>query len=1154
MSQLKTLRPILILFSVLLLHQSTAQLLYSPSSDCNSCDGSASFSTLIPGNHLYTWTDQDFNPVFSEINATQNSGVNGLCPGVYTLEVSTGELFYFEIGTIASPGVQPEVIEICSSQGNTDLSDYFSSALPAGGTWYSPSGIVISPIINGNNASDGFYEYSYDDSGCLMMTGVQLSVVQNANPGLSTTYLICENYSEFYMLDFMAGSPDPGGEWFDGVAQPMDGWYDPQSMNPGTFTYMLNNVPGCGPVFSTISIQENQLPDPGLDTSIEVCPGAPPFNLSTQLSGTPQPGGQWLDENDTPVNINFNPLVMPSGVYHYHVNGLTPCPGQDAYLTINYTPALPAGEDNNITVCELSGSFDLINMLGGNPAVGGIWTDINGNVVPGQFDPIQAGTFVFNYSFDGIGCSLFDTQLIVDVETMPDAGLPSTITICENELIFDLFQILDANTNPGGTWIDSNSLNQISSIVDLSPGIHQYTYEVDGMVCSSVASNYELIVEGTALEVSDTFTPLCATENPVDLQQMQETQGISGNWFENGTSVIPIVDPGTSDSGIYLFVSGNNSACPPDSSFHEVMIEEPLFLSQSLSIDLCETTGQFNLDSVLEGIDFTLGSWEENNTIISQQIELLPGEFNYVFVSDAQNICASSELHVAIDVIEQLSAGTNSSVEFCPDQPAVAMADLLPENASPGGFWTLDNVLFTDSYFDPMLHPSGSLVYEVTGILPCVSEQSEMTINIFPAPTFEAGPDITACSAAQEIQIGSSPEEGCTYEWYPTSNLNDPNISNPSISFIENISSPEITEYHVTVGIGNCTFNDSLLVTTLPLPELTEINDIDICESGAVQLEVSTNADVLWGPSNLFPYPEEQIQSIIPDSSTQIWFTITNEWGCYKSDSSFITVNPLPDISFEFIVNNNCPPASIEVNNLSQNNFGVDYTWFVDGSEIALENNTLTVSNSGSHILSLQGTTESGCTSELIADGVVEVFETPISSFVITPEELSNTENFALFENESLNSSQYEWTIDEIPFSYEINTSHYFESDVEKNFEICLITWSENGCTDTTCRTIHYVSDLLLYVPNAFTPDNDGINDVFIPYSMGHDVTFYHFMVFDRWGELIFSTTDTQQGWIGNIHNGSYYCSPGVYSWKIDLKKSDSAELKNFNGHVNLIR
>jgi hypothetical protein len=100
--------------------------------------------------------------------------------------------------------------------------------------------------------------------GCTVTTGVLVSEIQNANPGNSTTYLICENYNEFFLTDFLAGTPDYGGQWFDGNAQPMDGYFDPATMDSETFTYMLNTVPGCPAVFSTLTVDENLIPNAGL--------------------------------------------------------------------------------------------------------------------------------------------------------------------------------------------------------------------------------------------------------------------------------------------------------------------------------------------------------------------------------------------------------------------------------------------------------------------------------------------------------------------------------------------------------------------------------------------------------------------------------------------------------------------------------------------------------------------------------------------------------------------------------------------------------------------------------------------------------------------------------------------------------------------------
>ncbi|NCP45110.1 MAG: gliding motility-associated C-terminal domain-containing protein, partial [Flavobacteriales bacterium] len=92
----------------------------------------------------------------------------------------------------------------------------------------------------------------------------------------------------------------------------------------------------------------------------------------------------------------------------------------------------------------------------------------------------------------------------------------------------------------------------------------------------------------------------------------------------------------------------------------------------------------------------------------------------------------------------------------------------------------------------------------------------------------------------------------------------------------------------------------------------------------------------------------------------------------------------------------------------------------------------------------------------------------------------------------------------------------------------------------------------LFYIPNSFTPNDDGTNDVFRAYGEGIDLSNFKMYVFDRWGEKIFETDDITDGW-----DGTYRGSPvanGVYVWRIETKELFVNKRHEIMGHVNLFR
>ena len=114
-----------------------------------------------------------------------------------------------------------------------------------------------------------------------------------------------------------------------------------------------------------------------------------------------------------------------------------------------------------------------------------------------------------------------------------------------------------------------------------------------------------------------------------------------------------------------------------------------------------------------------------------------------------------------------------------------------------------------------------------------------------------------------------------------------------------------------------------------------------------------------------------------------------------------------------------------------------------------------------------------------------------------------------------------------------------------------LVVYS-NGCEQRSTLSVRVVDNLILFIPNSFTPDNDGLNDVFLPI-FSTEPEQYAFKVFNRWGDLIFETTDWKQPWLGEVNDGDYYGTNDLYFWRISYKGAD-IDVVEQEGSVILIR
>lgn len=172
-----------------------------------------------------------------------------------------------------------------------------------------------------------------------------------------------------------------------------------------------------------------------------------------------------------------------------------------------------------------------------------------------------------------------------------------------------------------------------------------------------------------------------------------------------------------------------------------------------------------------------------------------------------------------------------------------------------------------------------------------------------------------------------------------------------------------------------------------------------------------------------------------------------------------------------------------------------------------------------------------------------------------TANRYSTTEDDPTFvlTNTSENETAIIWEIagvtDMFSTSEEWNVTLPAEANV---YKVTLTATNDNGCSSQEEKTLTIRAPFAVYIPNSFTPNQDGINEVFAP-QFSYEPLQYKLSIFNRYGEEIFSTTDYSQAWTGNHLNGSYYVPEGVYLWKYEAFGYDN-EVKQEQGYVVLSR
>jgi len=276
---------------------------------------------------------------------------------------------------------------------------------------------------------------------------------------------------------------------------------------------------------------------------------------------------------------------------------------------------------------------------------------------------------------------------------------------------------------------------------------------------------------------------------------------------------------------------------------------------------------------------------------------------------------------------------------------------------------------------------------------------------------------------------------------------------------------------------------------------------------------------------------------------------------CGSSETISILVNDKPNANAISDVIAGCNPVLVNYMTTTVNTGNA--TWdFGDGS---LPENGFSVSHvytvPGTYTATITYTDNIGCIDTTVATTGISVYAIPVASFDPSVTETTVVDGQVEFINQStvLGNNTYAWNIGGLYSSNNIDESYLFLNS--GNFVVTLVATSNEGCVDDTALIVIVNPDVVLYVPNAFTPGNkDGLNDlfqIFLP-PAGVDFATFSLAIYDRWGELIYSTNDVNAFWNGSKNNTGPQLKQDVYVYKISFKDEKKRLYKKV-GHVTLL-
>jgi len=467
----------------------------------------------------------------------------------------------------------------------------------------------------------------------------------------------------------------------------------------------------------------------------------------------------------------------------------------------------------------------------------------------------------------------------------------------------------------------------------------------------------------------------------------------------------------------------------------------------------------------------------------------------------------------------------------------------------------------TNGYISAGLY-NVTLQVETSGCFSTVTEQ--VNVNPVPNPNFNWNP---VCSGNQMSFADVSSVAGgniIQWQWDFGSNGATSNLQNPQ--YIYENAGNYMTQLTVTSDSG-CISSFLNNVTVYEHPVANFISS-DVCEGLAMSFaDVSSTT---FGQINSWSWDIDGNGTIdyVNQFPTHTYSTagtynpvliVETDEGCSDTISLSVNVNPLPEIDFTSSDPNGCATWCVDFVNNTTITSGVieNYYWDFGDTYASIdidpshcfENNTQEALNFD---ISLIAISDQGCSASFSYPLMVTVYPIPVAEFIFGPSPTDIYHTEVGFQEETVGSSFYSWDFAGLGSSTTANPSFTFPNDDAGVYEVCLNVINEWGCTDVICHDVVVEGEMLVYVPNAFTPDGDGVNEGFRPVISGHDPDSYNFMIFDRWGLLIYQTDNEYASWDGRYRNSEV--SQDAYVWKLVVKDRYKGKQQEFVGHVSVLK
>lgn len=512
-----------------------------------------------------------------------------------------------------------------------------------------------------------------------------------------------------------------------------------------------------------------------------------------------------------------------------------------------------------------------------------------------------------------------------------------------------------------------------------------------------------------------------------------------------------------------------------------------------------------------------------------------PHTFTYFLIATSEG-CESLADSIVVSVIPVPEVDAGNVKNICPGD-SIRLDGQVQQLGQHLYQWSPATGLSNAGILQPMASPASTQWYYLTASSAgCSGNTDSVQVIVHPLPLADAGQDTVICDTIAGLILNGNYTGGAQpvrAMWSPAGSLSAANVLQP-------FARPKVTTlYYLTVSNGTlptvCSTTDSVLVTVLPSLNLMSTQDTGvICSGGSVQLHAQAgqgNAQFQWSPAS--GLSDAQIASPLasPQLSTTYILTVT-EGQCTDRDTLEVYVHPKVEADFTMSQPVGCGTHSVQFQNLSANAFTHQWNFGDDSPESNLIQEKHSYLQPGNYFPQLIVIGVGGCRDTFISPEPIivhEGFEVNGTLYPPAPAELRLPDAQVSVLNDSERAVVHMWDFGDGRRSDEKATIHTYT--LPGTYYVTLESMDSSGCKALWRSAPVIVREPELFVPNVFSPNGDGINDLFKVEYTGHEL--YLLNIFDRWGVKVFETRNAHQFWDGLDLNGNKVM-PGVYFWNLE--------------------